>query len=615
MSAAPPYTGLQTPSSGFEIPLSDQFEARPTSEPSPRGEQPHPQPFVKIAGTEWRWLAAMTLLIVAITLIPPTLGRLYGPQDRVHLGTYWYNQDFTQYQATMREAATSPSWLVHDHSSAEPHDPVFMFPLYAAIGKLAAATSIDALAVYAVVEMAGRLVLPMALYVFAASMIGSVAGRRLAFVLAAFSSGLGFWVALGQTFAGVANASPDGRQGASAYVVEVVTFGAFFTAPHLALGLAAILLAVVLFGWASRGSIYGLVGLALDIGAIGLLNPFNLPLLLLAFGLYAAWQSWTERGLARWSIAACMVAGAAAAPMVLYNFLIFTFAPFWSVAYGSDNRLASPGPWNLPIDFGVVFLLAPFDILAIRRSLSGEQRLLLIWLILSMVCMYLPVAYQRRFAFGLQPALAIFAALAWPVFRQGFFERVRRGASPALASWVTKRVGRYGLPALAFPTTAMGLLIIGLSAATNAPLDYYMVDRDTYALGEWIAARSGPEDVVAGSLNTGNVLSGIIPGRVVARWERNHATLHGERKSATIEAMYQGALTPEQTSEFLTENRTTYLIVGPEERKLGAYDPGPDLGLPVATRIGAATAYHVVPEAIGGHFTGADMHLTQAPDP
>lgn len=536
----------------------------------------------------------MTLLIVGITLIPPTLGRLYGPQDRVHVGTYWYNQDFTQYQATMREAATSPSWLVHDHSSAEPHEPVFMFPLYSAIGKLATATSLDALAVYAAVEMAGRVVLSIALYVFAASMIGSVAGRRLAFVLTAFSSGLSFWAFVGQAFLGTVPSSPEIRPGGTTYVVEVVTFGNFFTAPHLALGLAATLVAVVLFAAASRGSRRALALLAANIATLGLLNPFNLPVLLCVFGIHAVWRSLGERHAVRWAFAACAAATGAAVPMLVYNFTIFSLAPFWGLAYGADNRLPSPAPWSLPVEFGIALLLAPFGALALRRARTSEQALLITWLLVGLVCMYAPVAYQRRFAFGLQPALATLAAIGWPLALSGIHAlSYRFGVRRCFGRAAVRRLATSVIALLAFPTTGIAFLVIALSAATNEPMNLYMVDRDTYEIGQWIAERSGPNDVVAGSLSTGNALSGIVPGRVVARWERNHATLNGESKSAAISAMYQGELSPGEMNAFLDENRATYLIVGPEERKLGAHDPGADLGLPVATRIGEATAYWI----------------------
>src|SRR5687768_1900458 len=103
-------------------------------------------------------------MIFLLVLTPPTLARLFGPADRVHLGTYWYTTDFTVYLAAMREGMVSPSWLIHNHMTAEAHNPAFLFPLYVGIGKLAAVSGLPIMALYAVAETLGRLALILGVY-------------------------------------------------------------------------------------------------------------------------------------------------------------------------------------------------------------------------------------------------------------------------------------------------------------------------------------------------------------------------------------------------------------------------------------------------------------------
>jgi hypothetical protein len=114
-------------------------------------------------------------------------------------------------------------------------------------------------------------------------------------------------------------------------------------------------------------------------------------------------------------------------------------------------------------------------------------------------------------------------------------------------------------------------------------------------VGEWIEAHSGPDDVTLGSLNTGEVLSGILPGRVVIG--RRAGTIAFPEKLAMVEEAYRGELTSAELLAFLRANRVTYIVVGPEERKLGPNDPGSQLRLQKALQIGGATAYHL-PEAL-----------------
>src|SRR5437660_12278379 len=122
--------------------------------------------WLSITRAEWVWLGAMTLFVLGLTLIPPTVERLFGPVDRVHLGTYWWSGDFTQYLAAMRDGASSPSWLIEDHFSAESHEPILMYPLYVALGKIATASGLPIMTLYAACELLMRLMLPIALYLF-----------------------------------------------------------------------------------------------------------------------------------------------------------------------------------------------------------------------------------------------------------------------------------------------------------------------------------------------------------------------------------------------------------------------------------------------------------------
>jgi hypothetical protein len=204
--------------------------------------------------------------------------------------------------------------------------------------------------------------------------------------------------------------------------------------------------------------------------------------------------------------------------------------------------------------------------------------------------MYFPVPYQRRFAFGLQPVLAVLAAVGWPLGQQlARALAARLGLPEALQPSAARRLTMYPLLTLGFTATLASYLAVTVSAASNQPVPIYMVDRDTYALGTWIAERSGPDDVVAGSFNTGNALAGLLPGRVVLGYDV--ATLHAREKRLTLEAIYRGELSTEEIRAFLAANRVSYLVVGPEERKLGPEDPGARLGLPEAARVGEAIAY------------------------
>jgi hypothetical protein len=535
--------------------------------------------------------------LLLLTLIPPTVGRLLGPTDRVHLGTYWYSTDYSTYLAAMREGATSPSWLVHSHFTPEAHDPALMFPLYVGLGKLARALAIPLEHAFMIAEWAARIVLTVGLYLFVTTFASSRT-RRAALVLAIFGGGLSIFAAAttvgtGETF------NLKGKA-----TVELLPFGTFFAAPHVALGLAFTALSFVLFLRATCGSRLALLPLGLAVLGLALVHPYILPVPITAFGVFAALQMVTAFARRDRTVSASnnwrdgsyamVVATAAAAPLLLYNAWKFSFDPFWSVTYRGQQVIPTSRPWELVIDLGVPFLLAVVGAIALMRAepMSPASALVLTWIAVALIWMYVPLPFQHRFAFGLPIALAVFAARGWPIVLEG--ARVlptRFGLQSGIASVAAHRLALYTLAVLAFGTSATAFAVLCRSAAVNDPIWLYGIDRDTYYAGIWLADNTGPDDVVAASFETGNYLGGIIPGRTLMG--NLTATLRPGEKHSTMEALFQGRLEQEQARRFLREHRISYLFVGEGEHALGPHDPGPALGLRVAHRAGSATIYKV----------------------
>jgi hypothetical protein len=570
-------------------PWTGSLAPSPTVARAALSEDP-PAVYLSPAAAIWqdrRWAIALTLLVLALTLIPPTAARLFGPADRVHVGTYWYHEDFTVYLAAMREAATTPSWLIHDHFAIEPHGPIMMFPLYVLIGKASAVLGLPLLAVYAAVELTSRVALALTIYAFVATLVANRARQRLGFVLAVFGAGLGFWTA-------VVHALSAAPGEASARLVnlfvEAMTFGVFLSAPHISLGLASILGGLLAFAAASRGSKTGLAALAISVLVLGLVHPFSAPVLLGTVGIYVVVRTVVERRVPWLAVRAAALAGVIGVPFVLYNYIAFTFTPVWSEAFGVQNRLPSPRPWELLLDYGVVLALAPLGILAVRGRTTIEQRVVLTFLAVIAVCIYLPVPYQRRFAFGAQPALAAFAALGWPLAVSGLARLLAAlQKSDTLNLALARRVLLYGLVPLGFTTAVTAYFVVLTSAISNEPLPMYVVDRDTYAVGQWIADHSGPDDVTLGSSETGSVFGSLVPGKVYAG--HSGVTIHAAEKKEQIAALYGGQLDRGEVRDFLATNRVDFVVFGSEERKLGSWDPGVELELAVADREGSAVVY------------------------
>jgi hypothetical protein len=454
------------------------------------------------------WLIGVIILVVLIGELPRLLAACCAPAGATGFGTAWFINDFAQYESAMRQGAEQSGWLVHDPFTAEPHADAFMFPLYVGIGKLAATLHAPPTAVEQLVEVLARVFLVLALWRFCRAFGRGRLAARWALGLALFASGFELVAAM-----------VGGYTGNWSY--EMNGFGLLFAAPHVPLALAATLELArdTLRPRRHAASAWWLAKIAALSAVIALLHPFHEPVLLGAAALagLAFWRS--GRGAA--NLVAAVVAGAAALPVLLPTVATFTFQPFWVTTYSAQNLLPSPAPHELLVDLGPTLLLALMGAIMLRGRVAPFG--LLLWLLLMFIAMYLPVPYQRRLSFGIQPCLAVLAA----------------NAVVSLAARLDERraaVLRLGTVAIAGSSTALVLVSVVASGLSNAPLPMYRSTTDLDAAAAWLDSQAAPSDVIMADWNASNYLAGHTSARMVG----GHpvATLHPDEKRFQIATVF-----------------------------------------------------------------------------
>jgi hypothetical protein len=512
------------------------------------------------------WLCGLAVALVILCGLPYAISALFGPPDLMRMGTFWFSRDFSQYQAAMREGARQSSWLIHDHFSAEPHSPALMYLLYVAAGKFAALVGLNDFAVFALLEWLGRFALLGATYLFASTFLSGRRQRRLAVLLSLFTLGLDAWIAPlrplldGLGVHGLANLLPETINP----YLEVSSFGVLLSAPHLMLGLALTLVCAPLYLRALGGGRRWLLLLGLAVLGLSLVHSFNTPVLasvLVVHALMTGRRAWP----------AALIAGLAAAPMAIYSLVLYQTDPFWSGTYSAQNLMPAPAPWSLPFDFGLVLLAAPLAWPIVRRWPIERRRLILLWVGLGLLWMYAPVAYQRRFAFGVQPALAVLAGIG--LVEVNTWMRVHRTGG------IGRRLVNYGLLLAAMSTSLLVYVSLLSGALLNRPAEVYLWSRPEAAAATWLGEHSTVSDVVLASTEFANPLAGAIDGRVV----HGHivATLHSPQKEALVHSFFGADASPAERGHLLAESQATFVAFGPQERALGATEvrstPGLDL--------------------------------------
>jgi hypothetical protein len=205
----------------------------------------------------------------------------------------------------------------------------------------------------------------------------------------------------------------------------------------------------------------------------------------------------------------------------------------------------------------------------VRTWPSERRRLILAWIGLGLVWMYAPVPYQRRFALGVQPALAVLASV-------GLLELNARMRLQGVGA-IKQRLVNYAVIVGAVSTSLLVYLSVVASAMSNKPAEVYLWTRPEAAAAAWLGAHSTARDVVLASTEFANPLAGAIDGRVV----HGHivATLHSDQKEALVKRFFGADTTPQDRSDLLTESQATLVAVGPRERALGASDLSDQPGL------------------------------------
>lgn len=503
------------------------------------------------------WLIVLVAAIaVLLGEVPHALAAYCAPAGATGFGTAWFVNDFAQYESAMRQGAAQSGWLVRDPFTSEPHAATFMFPLYVALGKVGATLGVSATVLEQTLEIIARAVLVLALWRFCRAFARGRVAAWWAVGLALFASGFELFAA----FVG-------GYTGNWSY--ELNGFGLLFAAPHVPLAMAATL-ELARDGLrpyrALRARPLGLLLLKVAglSAVVALLHPFHEPVLLgamLISGL-AFWRS--GRGLA--NLAVALVASIAALPVLAPTVSTFSFDPFWVITYSSQNVLPSPAPHELLVDLGPVLLLAIGGAIALRGRVAPFG--LVLWLLLALIGMYLPVPYQRRLGFGIEPMLAVLAANTLV-------------AATARLNQRRAAILRLTTVALAGSSTALVLVGMLVSMFRNAPLPVYRSTSDLDAAAAWLDVNATSSDLIVADWDASNYLAPRTPAHVYG----GHpvATLHPDQKKFATATVFAHSNSSLLVARGLGAQ---WLVYGPAEASLtGPSDP--------AFQSGAVRVYRV----------------------
>jgi len=545
-----------------------------------------------IPGKETRWVLLWSILIVGLACLPYLYACLVTPDDMQFTGLLSNPIDGNSYLAKMRQGAQG-KWRFHLPYTAKDHDGAFIFTYYLFLGRLSALLGWPLILTYHLARVINSFILLFVAYCFLSLFNLDRRSRRVAFLLIGFSSGLG-WLAV-----------PFDILAPDLWVPEAITFYSIFANPHFPLAVALMLLtfAFVLgplqftapagpqtsarlrrersversvepsggfwrglwstpskrkFLWVPVGNECGQpsVGKEAILAAfssllLGMVQPFCVVTVYSVLGGYFILRLFKEKRLPWSEILRALVAGAATAPIIAYDYSVYTFNPVLR-AWSEQNITPSPPLWAYAIAYGFVLVLAVGGaVLAIRRR-SKADFFLLAWVIVNGLLLYAPFSLQRRLVTGMHVPLCILAAMALSRYILPRF----------LPSKKTLILGAFIV--LTMPSNLF-VLMASMAGAAQQDSRLYLY-RDEAEAMTWLQENTQPTDIVLASPEMGL----FIPARAGNRVLYGHPfeTIEAEKKRALTEMFYQ-AQTKESIRRGIIEgHHITHVFYGPREREL-----------------------------------------------
>jgi len=532
--------------------------------------------------SESRWALLWAVVAVGLTCLPYLVAWRLAPDGTQYTGLLVNHFDGESYYAKMQQGARG-DWLFHLAFTPEPHEAAFIFTFYLALGQLSSALSLPLPLTYHLARVGAGIFMLLVAYRFIARCFDQVRARRVAFLLLAFSAGLGWLLA------------PLGIITADLWVAEGFTFLSILVNPHfpLAIGLMLLVFIQVLDAGSSLSSsnvtdssssssrmtsVWPAIGTAAFSLVLAVVQPFAIPIMLAILAVYLAILTVQNRRLPSRQILLAGIAGLAAAPVMVYDLYVYRANPALA-AWSAQNLTASLPPWNYALGYGLILILAIAGIPTALRRRRPVDLLLLSWIGAAVVLLYLPFALQRRFIMGLQVPLALLAAMG---VEQVVWPRVRAKRRALVTGLIV------GLSAL---TTAFVPLIAVAGVAQGKPP--LVMSSGEAAAWSWLKANTSWTDTVLAPVDSGEFIPAWAGNRVV--YGHPFETIDAEAKKAEVASFYSPEAAVAERRAVLDRYGVRYVFLGPGDPaandRLGA-DAGA-LGLVPVWTGGGAILYRV----------------------
>jgi hypothetical protein len=551
-----------------------------------RREPKVPPPIGDIRMKEWVFPLLLSALLIIIVGIPywEAFAR-QSPSERF-MGLVGADaiDDNNVYLALMRQAAEGRT-LFTNNFTPEPNPPALFNFLYLSLGRLSGWMGWSLDFTHRLFGAVSIVLLVLTAYSFIATGIRRPFYRRFALLLAVFGGGLLWFARIVLRTTGL-DLRPVGS-----WLVELDLFHAMIVYPHFIFAAALMTGSLALLLKSERVRRFGpAVAAGCCAAVLAASHAFEAVAFVPIAGMYLLLDALGVGRLPGWNrLRSVAIVLGLPLGMLFFNRLILEMEPRWGDVVSRLN-FATPEPFRLGMGLGASFIIAvlTFDGLLRMRRTSGE-RMAKAWVLTVLILAYLPyINWRWHLLNGIQIPLALLATqgLRRTAFRRILLRRRFRKLTPSRPRSNLFLSYRHQVRVLEAPT--------------------YLPSTQLAAM-DWMNRQVSRDALVLASYATGNYVPRMSGQRVFIG--EDMLTNDMEARMRDIRLFYSAEWDDSKRIGLLSRFGIGYVYYGPDERKLGSYDPDgaafltrvyDDGGIKIFEVKGAAADAHTSKPAVTG---------------
>jgi len=456
------------------------------------------------------------ILIVIIAFITLTLINLpifyfyvAKSDNLVFLGRRVINGEDTYTYVSFIEQSRQGRNLFENLYTTEEQKPLLLRPSYLFLGKLAAILKLSSITTYHLARIVFSIFFFIVIYKFICKFFNDTNTRLVAFFVICLSYGFG----------------------AINWIPEAFTFLSLAEAPHFILSQILMLL-----------GFYFLIDFSLISPILFFLLSFEHPFNILVVSSTIIFSFlWSRKGLLKALIFVSLpLAG------ILYQLFEIRNNPILA-SWQAQNSTLSPSPNDYLLGFGILIPLAIIGIEIFIKKNKFKYKLILTWVIASIIMLYSPTNFQTRMIEGIHIPISILATSGIFVI----YNRLKKHKNVFLF-----------LILIILPIWSLTSIVKDFKIISANQSHYYSIDKDEFEAISWLGSNTNFDDIILSNKDYGNIIPGLIGRKTYLGHSIQTTNLKFKIANTNSFLLEQNEFT---ANSFVYFNKITYIFLGKDD--------------------------------------------------